>query len=91
MGKWQDVVLLMLVGVFLFFLGPVFTIATETRPNIAGSELTEHLMGMNINRWAFSIVVRAPGIGSDTDLTSVSSITIASTCYLSWWGFTIRI
>src|SRR4051794_24629763 len=53
----QDVLLLIPAGCVLFFIGPVYTIASSTTPTTAGAELTARLLGMNRNQFGFSILV----------------------------------
>lgn len=53
----QDVLLLIPAGCVLFCLGPVYTIASEIKPNMVGAELTARLLGMNLNNFGFSVLV----------------------------------
>ncbi len=53
----QDVLLLIPAGCVLFFLGPVYTIASEVKPTMVGAELTARLLGMNLNNFGFSVLV----------------------------------
>jgi len=49
--------LLIPAGCVLFFLGPVYTLASEIKPNMVGAELTARLLGMNLNNFGFSVLV----------------------------------
>lgn len=53
---YYDVLLLIPAGCVLFFLGPVYTIASEIKPTMVGAELTARLLGMNLNNFGFSVL-----------------------------------